>query len=68
MESREEFAGLDSPPGAGVGAPVYLVPSRAVVAFEHPCIIHNLDNGFKTFGANPNFRPVRSLCVAPANS
>ncbi|KAI0150291.1 hypothetical protein GGR57DRAFT_202840 [Xylariaceae sp. FL1272] len=37
-------------------APVYDVPSRKIVAIEHPCIVMDLDNGLKSFGSRPNLR------------
>jgi general transcription factor 3C polypeptide 5 (transcription factor C subunit 1) len=39
-------------------APTYTIPSREVVAVEHPLIIQNLDNGIKTFGRAPNWSKV----------
>lgn len=40
-------------------APVYTFKPREVVAVEHPMVIHNIDNGLKTFGRTPAFREVR---------
>ncbi|KAK8110495.1 Transcription factor tau subunit sfc1 [Apiospora kogelbergensis] len=37
-------------------APVYEVPTRKVIAIEHPCIIQDLDRGIKSFGSNPKFQ------------
>lgn len=39
-------------------APTYTIPSREVVAVEHPMIIQNLENGIKTFGRAPNWSKV----------
>ncbi|TVY44231.1 Transcription factor tau subunit [Lachnellula occidentalis] len=36
-------------------APVYKIPSRKVVAVEHPLVVKNLENGLKTFGKNQPF-------------
>lgn len=43
-------------------APVFEVPSRNVVAIEHPGLVLNLDNGLRTFGPEPNFA---SVCHSP---
>ncbi|KAI1004947.1 hypothetical protein K3495_g3269 [Podosphaera aphanis] len=39
-------------------APSYEIPSRTIVAVEHPMIIKNLDNGIKTFGTNLPFERI----------
>ncbi|RYP11770.1 hypothetical protein DL765_007612 [Monosporascus sp. GIB2] len=37
-------------------APTFDLPSRKIVAIEHPCIVQNLDKGLDTFGPRPDFR------------
>lgn len=39
-------------------APIFNIPSRKLVAVEHPMIIMNLDNGIQTFGSNLPFERV----------
>ncbi|TQS34159.1 hypothetical protein Golomagni_05468 [Golovinomyces magnicellulatus] len=39
-------------------APIFNIPSRKLVAVEHPMIIMNLDNGIKTFGSNLPFERI----------
>ncbi|KAH9837409.1 RNA polymerase III transcription factor (TF)IIIC subunit [Teratosphaeria destructans] len=41
-----------SPP-ARPTAPTYSVPNKRIVSIEHPCIIKNFDNGFKSLGGEP---------------
>ncbi|RKF75272.1 General transcription factor 3C polypeptide 5 [Golovinomyces cichoracearum] len=39
-------------------APIFNIPSRKLVAVEHPMIIMNLDNGIQTFGSNLPFERI----------
>lgn len=39
-------------------APTFEVPSRKIVAVDHPCILLNLENGLQSFGPKPNFQKV----------
>ncbi|KAI0376549.1 hypothetical protein F5Y04DRAFT_209826 [Hypomontagnella monticulosa] len=49
-EGDEEFE--DEP----LGAPIFEVPQRKIVAIEHPSVIVNLDKGLATFGPEPDFQ------------
>ncbi|KAK4542296.1 hypothetical protein LTR36_006949 [Oleoguttula mirabilis] len=39
-------------------APVYSVPHERIVSIEHPCIVKNFDNGFKSLGGEPQLKHV----------
>ena len=39
-------------------APTYEVPQERVVSIEHPMIVKNFDNGFKSLGGEPQIQHV----------
>ncbi|KAK5134773.1 hypothetical protein LTR08_006148 [Meristemomyces frigidus] len=39
-------------------APVHSVPSEMIVSIEHPCVIRNFDNGFKSLGGEPQLKHI----------
>ena len=47
-------------------APVHSVPQASIVSIEHPCIVSNFDNGFKSLGGEPQLRHVRLSASMPA--
>ncbi|KAI1266705.1 hypothetical protein F5Y18DRAFT_382344 [Xylariaceae sp. FL1019] len=55
-DGRSRSSSISSTDSGYPSAPVYDVPSRKIVAIEHPCIVMNLDNGLQSFGSRPNFR------------
>ena len=50
-----------APEGVADVAPVFDLPSRKVVAIEHPCVVLNLDKGLDVFGPSPEFHTVSLL-------
>ncbi len=45
-------------PVVKVPAPIFKVPSRKIIAVEHPMVVQNIDNGIKTFGNSRPFQRV----------
>jgi len=39
-------------------APFYSVPEERIVSIEHPCIVKNFDNGFKSLGGEAQIKQV----------
>lgn len=37
---------------------VHSVPQASIVSIEHPCIVHDFDNGFKSLGGEPKLKHV----------
>ncbi|RYO98275.1 hypothetical protein DL764_007141 [Monosporascus ibericus] len=54
-----------TPNESAPAAPTLDLPSRKIVAIEHPCIIQNIDKGLDTFGPQPNFRSVSLISHLP---
>lgn len=50
---------IDEPARSGT-APSYDVPQHRVVSIEHPCIVNNFDNGFKSLGYEHQLKHVSS--------
>lgn len=43
-------------------APIHNVPTGRIVAVEHPCIVRNFDNGFKSLGGEAQLKHVSMCC------
>lgn len=59
-------ATADTPTRAG-SAPSYSVPQERVVSIEHPCIVRNFDNGFKSLGGEHQLKDVSSTRCLPSH-
>ena len=44
--------------GNGDEAPTYTVPQKRIVSIEHPCIVKNFGNGFKSLGGEQQLQQV----------
>jgi hypothetical protein len=46
-------------------APNYDVPEERIVSIEHPCIVKNLSNGFKSLGGEQQLKHVSEISRFP---
>ena len=49
---------LPAPAQDSGGAPSYEVPQERIVSIEHPCIVKNFSNGFKSLGDEQQLKHV----------
>ncbi|KAK5120803.1 hypothetical protein LTR85_005870 [Meristemomyces frigidus] len=49
---------LDSGRSGRSTAPIHSVPQERIVSIEHPCVVKNFNNGFKSLGGEPQLKHV----------